>query len=38
MGSAVQQKFEDVSANTLRPTYQTQMGNDFKAAWQQSVP
>jgi putative spermidine/putrescine transport system substrate-binding protein len=38
MGSAVRQKFEDVSANTLRPTYQTQMGNDFKAAWQQSVP
>jgi putative spermidine/putrescine transport system substrate-binding protein len=38
LGSAVRQKFEDVSANTLRPTYQTQMGNDFKAAWQQSVP
>jgi putative spermidine/putrescine transport system substrate-binding protein len=38
MGSAVRQKFEDVSANTLRPTYQTQMQNDFKAAWQQSVP
>jgi putative spermidine/putrescine transport system substrate-binding protein len=38
MGDAIQQKFEDVSANTLRPTYQTQMGNDFKAAWQQSVP
>jgi putative spermidine/putrescine transport system substrate-binding protein len=38
MGDAVKQKFEDVSANTLRPTYQTQMGNDFKAAWQQSVP
>jgi putative spermidine/putrescine transport system substrate-binding protein len=38
MGDAIQQKFEDVSANTLRPTFQTQMGNDFKAAWQQSVP
>jgi len=38
MGDAIKQKFEDVSANTLRPTYQTQMGNDFKAAWQQSVP
>jgi putative spermidine/putrescine transport system substrate-binding protein len=38
MGDAIKTKFEDVSANTLRPTYQTQMGNDFKAAWQQSVP
>jgi putative spermidine/putrescine transport system substrate-binding protein len=38
MGDSIKQKFEDVSANTLRPTYQTQMGNDFKAAWQQSVP
>jgi len=38
MGDSVRQKFEDVSANTLRPTYQTKMGNDFKAQWQQSVP
>jgi putative spermidine/putrescine transport system substrate-binding protein len=38
MGDSAKQKFEDVSANTLRPTYQTKMGNDFKAAWQQSVP
>jgi hypothetical protein len=38
MSSSVRQKFADVSANTLRPTYQTKMGNDFKAAWQQSVP
>jgi len=38
MGSAVQQKFEDVAANTLRPTYSTKMGNDFKAQWQQTVP
>jgi len=38
MGDAVKQKFQDVSANTLRPTFQTKMGNDFKAAWQQSVP
>jgi putative spermidine/putrescine transport system substrate-binding protein len=38
MGSSIQQKFEDVSANTLRPTYSTNMGNDFKAQWQQTVP
>ena len=38
MGSAIQQKFEDVSANTLRPTFSTKMGNDLKAQWQQSVP
>jgi putative spermidine/putrescine transport system substrate-binding protein len=38
MGDSIRQKFNDVSANTLRPTYQTKMGNDFKAAWQQSVP
>ncbi|MDE3024804.1 MAG: extracellular solute-binding protein [Acidobacteriota bacterium] len=38
MGSAIQQKFEDVSANTLRPTFSTKMGNDFKAQWQQTVP
>jgi putative spermidine/putrescine transport system substrate-binding protein len=38
MSDSIKQKFQDVSANTLRPTYQTKMGNDFKAAWQQSVP
>jgi putative spermidine/putrescine transport system substrate-binding protein len=38
MGSSIRQKFEDVSANTLRPTYSTKMGNDFKAQWQQTVP
>jgi putative spermidine/putrescine transport system substrate-binding protein len=38
MGDAIKQKFQDVNANVLRPTYQTKMGNDFKAAWQQSVP
>lgn len=38
MGSAIQQKFEDVSANTLRPTYSTKQANDFKAQWQQTVP
>jgi putative spermidine/putrescine transport system substrate-binding protein len=38
MGDSIRQKFNDVSANTLRPTFQTKMGNDFKAAWQQSVP
>ena len=38
MGDAIKSKFQDVSSNTLRPTYQTKMGNDFKAAWQQSVP
>lgn len=38
MGNAVKQKFEDVSANSLRPAYQTKFGNDFKAQWQQTVP
>jgi putative spermidine/putrescine transport system substrate-binding protein len=38
MGDAIKQKFEDVSANTLRPGYSTKMGNDFKAQWQQTVP
>ncbi|MGZ4352288.1 MAG: extracellular solute-binding protein [Gaiellaceae bacterium] len=38
MGDAVKQKFEDVSANSLRPAYQTKFGNDFKAQWQQNVP
>jgi putative spermidine/putrescine transport system substrate-binding protein len=38
MGSAVKLKFEDVAANTLRPTYSTKMANDLKAQWQQTVP
>ena len=38
MGDSVRQKFEDVSANSLRPAYQTKFGNDFKAQWQQTVP
>jgi len=38
MGDAIKQKFQDVSANTLRPTYSTKMGNDLKAQWQQTVP
>lgn len=38
MGGTVQKKFEDVAANTLRPTFSTKMANDFKAQWQQTVP
>ena len=38
MGDSIKQKFEDVSANTLRPTYSTKMANDMKAQWQQTVP
>jgi putative spermidine/putrescine transport system substrate-binding protein len=38
MGDAIKQKFEDVSANVLRPGYQTKYNNDFKAQWTQSVP
>jgi putative spermidine/putrescine transport system substrate-binding protein len=38
MGDSVKQKFEDVSANTLRQTYSTKMQNDLKAQWQQTVP
>jgi putative spermidine/putrescine transport system substrate-binding protein len=38
MGDSVRQKFEDVSANTLRQTYSTKMQNDLKAEWQQTVP
>jgi hypothetical protein len=38
MGDAIKTKFEDVAANTLRPTFSTKMGNDFKAQWQQTVP
>jgi putative spermidine/putrescine transport system substrate-binding protein len=38
MGDSVKSKFQDVNSTSLRPTFQTKMGNDFKAAWQQSVP
>jgi putative spermidine/putrescine transport system substrate-binding protein len=38
MGDSIKQKFQDVSANTLRPAYNTKMQNDFKAQWQQTVP
>jgi putative spermidine/putrescine transport system substrate-binding protein len=38
MGDSIKQKFQDVSANTLRPTYSTKMSNDLKAQWQQTVP
>jgi putative spermidine/putrescine transport system substrate-binding protein len=38
MGDSIKQKFQDVSANTLRPTYSTKMANDVKAQWQQTVP
>lgn len=38
MGDAIKQKFQDVSANTLRPPYSTKMANDMKAQWQQTVP
>lgn len=38
MGDTIRTKFEDVAANTLRPTFSTKMGNDFKAQWQQTVP
>jgi putative spermidine/putrescine transport system substrate-binding protein len=38
MGDSIKQKFQDVSANTLRPTYSTKTANDLKAQWQQTVP
>jgi putative spermidine/putrescine transport system substrate-binding protein len=38
MGDSIKQKFQDVNTNSLRPTYATKMGNDFKAQWQQTVP
>jgi putative spermidine/putrescine transport system substrate-binding protein len=38
MGDSIKTKFQDVSANTLRPTFQTKMANDLKAQWQQTVP
>lgn len=38
MPKAIQNKFADVSANSLRPGYSTKMQSDFKAQWQQQVP
>jgi putative spermidine/putrescine transport system substrate-binding protein len=38
MPKAIQNKFADVSANSLRPSYSTKMQSDFKAQWQQQVP
>ena len=35
---AIQNKFADVSANSLRPTYSQKQPSDFKAQWQQTVP
>jgi putative spermidine/putrescine transport system substrate-binding protein len=38
MPKAIQNKFADVSANSLRPTYSQKQSSDFKAQWQQTVP
>jgi putative spermidine/putrescine transport system substrate-binding protein len=38
MPQAIQNKFADVSANSLRPNFSTKMQADFKAQWQQQVP
>jgi putative spermidine/putrescine transport system substrate-binding protein len=38
MPKAIQNKFADVSANSLRPTYTQKQSSDFKAQWQQTVP
>ena len=38
MPKAIQNKFADVSANSLRPTYAQKQQSDFKAQWQQMVP
>jgi len=38
MPKAIQNKFADVSANSLRPTYAQKQQSDFKAQWQQTVP
>jgi len=38
MPKAIQNKFADVSANSLRASYSTKMQSDFKAQWQQQVP
>jgi putative spermidine/putrescine transport system substrate-binding protein len=38
MPAAIQNKFADVAANSLRPTYSQKQSSDFKAQWQQTVP
>jgi putative spermidine/putrescine transport system substrate-binding protein len=38
MPKAIQNKFADVNANSLRPTYSQKQSSDFKAQWQQTVP
>jgi putative spermidine/putrescine transport system substrate-binding protein len=38
MPKAIQNKFADVSANSLRPAYAQKQQSDFKAQWQQTVP
>lgn len=38
MPKAIQNKFADVSANSLRPTFSQKQSSDFKAQWQQTVP
>ena len=38
MPQAIQNKFADVSANSLRPNFSQKMQSDFKAQWQQQVP
>jgi putative spermidine/putrescine transport system substrate-binding protein len=38
MPKAIQNKFADVAANSLRPTYAQKQQSDFKAQWQQTVP
>lgn len=38
MPQAIQNKFADVSANSLRPTFSQKQSSDFKAQWQQTVP
>jgi hypothetical protein len=38
MPAAIQNKFADVSANSLRPTFSQKQSSDFKAQWQQTVP
>jgi putative spermidine/putrescine transport system substrate-binding protein len=38
MPKAIQNKFADVAANSLRPTFSQKQSSDFKAQWQQTVP
>jgi putative spermidine/putrescine transport system substrate-binding protein len=38
MPKAIQNKFADVNANSLRPTFSQKQSSDFKAQWQQTVP